>query len=242
MWSTYVLSQREPSANQGQLQDKWLKDLETFVGQHPQATDSAEALLQLGMYQEFLGKADQAPKWYQQLVTTFPKASQSAKASGALRRLASVGKPIRLSGPDLQGGTVDLNSSAYRGKVVLVHYWATWVERCKEDMVLLRDFYTKRKGELEIVAVCFDDDAATAKQYLAQNRFPWKHIHERGGLDNRLANEMGVMTMPLMLLVDQKGNVANNNIQIAELQSELDRLTKPADAAANALRSAAPPR
>jgi hypothetical protein len=50
---------------------------------------------------------------------------------------------------------------------------------------------------------------------------------------------MGVMTLPLMVLVDQKGNVVNTNVQYADLDSELAKLSKPnANAGtANALRS-----
>jgi hypothetical protein len=59
---------------------------------------------------------------------------------------------------------------------------------------------------------------------LSQNRFPWKHIHDAGGLDGTLANEMGVMTLPLMVLVDQQGNVVNNNIHVAELDIEVGKL------------------
>ena len=105
-------------------------------------------------------------------------------------------------------------------------------------MVLLRDFYAKKGGrDFDIIGVCLDDDPAAAKQYLAQNKFPWKQIYETGGLDGRLANEMGVITLPLMILVDQKGNVANQNVHVAELDAELAKLAKPAAGTANAARA-----
>ena len=84
-------------------------------------------------------------------------------------------------------------------------------------------------------------DPTAPKQFLAQNRYPWKHIYEKGGVDNRLANEVGLLNPPLMILVDQKGNVANNNVHVAELDTELAKLAKPNDAGANALRGTTPP-
>jgi hypothetical protein len=198
------------------------------------------------MYQEIIGKSEEAAKWYEQLVDSFPTARPADKAKGALNRLKSLGKPMRLQGKDLQGAPVDLASSQYRGKIVLIQYWATMGERWKEDMVLLRDLYAKRGGrEFDIIGVCLDDDPTAARQYLAQNKLPWRQLYEKGGLDGRLANEMGVMTLPLMILVDQRGNVANHNVHVAELEGELAKLTKPATAgaAANALRSPpTPPR
>jgi thiol-disulfide isomerase/thioredoxin len=241
MWAEYVTSQRAPNADPAKVQEKWLADLNMFVGKYPKSADAAEGLLQLGMYQEFVGKTDEATKWYQQLVTDFPNAEPAKKANGALRRLGSVGKPIRLNGNDLAGAKVD--SASYRRKVLLIHYWATWCEPCKADMVLLKDFYAKKGGrDFDIIGVCLDSDAAAAKQYLSQNRFAWKHLHEAGGLDGRLANELGVMTLPLMILVDPNGNVANNNIHAAELEAEFGRLTTPAANTANSARTAPLPR
>jgi thiol-disulfide isomerase/thioredoxin len=240
LWAQYMTAVAQSGSNADQEQQKWLTALQGFVEKYPKSSDAAEALLQLGMYQEFYGKTDEAAKWYQQLAKDFPNAKPAPKAVGALRRLGSVGKPIQLKGTDVRGsGTIDLN--AYRRKVVLIHYWASWCEPCKEDMVLLRDFYAKRGGrDFDIIGVCLDDDRDAPKQYLTQNRFPWKHIHE-GGLDGRLANEMGVMNPPLMVLVDQNGNVVNNNIHVAELDAELTKLQTP-PGTANTPRTGSIPR
>ncbi len=245
MWAQYALSQQAPGADAAKLQDKWLADLQAFVGQYPKSADAAEALYQLGMYQEIVGKSDEAMKLYQQLKDGFPTTRPAEKATGALRRLGSLGRPMVLRGIDFQGGPVDLASPQYRGKVVLIQYWATMGERWKDDMVLLKDVYAKRGGrDFDIIGVCLDDEPAAAKQYVAQNKFPWKQIYEKGGLDGRLANEMGVITLPLMILVDQRGNVANQNVHVAELETELAKLIKPAagTANANALRTPPTPR
>ena len=228
MWAQYVVSQEKPGADAAKIQEQWLKDLQAFVEKYPSSSDTAEALLQLGMYQEFVGKTEEAGKWYQQLIRDFPNAAPAQKARGAINRLTSVGKPIRLVGKDFRDSAVDLTSATYRGKVVLIHYWATWSANCKSDMVLLKDLYAKRGGgrEFQIVGVCLDADAAAAKQFLNQNRFPWNHVYDSGGVDGKLANEMGVMTLPMMLLVDRDGKVIRNNIQAAELDAELTRLQK----------------
>jgi hypothetical protein len=246
MWAQYVASQNQPGANGAQIQQKWLADLQAFVEKYPSSNDTAEALLQLGMYQEFVGETEQAGKWYQQLVSKFPNAGQAAKARGALIRLTSVGKPIRLRGQDFNNGAMDIAAPTYRGKAVVVHYWATWSDNCKNDMVLLKNLYATQGGgrDFEIVGVCLDAEVATAKQFLNQNRFPWKHMYDSGGIDGKLANEMGVMTLPLMLLVDRDGKVVRNNIQAAELGAELTRLQKPPGEQANnnALRGGTAPR
>ena len=175
MWAEYVVSQAQPNADVAKLQEKWLADLQEFVGKYPKSPDAAEALLQLGMYLEFVGKTEEATKWYQQLVSNFPNAEPAKKAGGALRRLNSVGKPMRLRGNDLQGAPIDSVGPTYRGKVVLIHYWATWCEPCKEDMVLLKDLYAKRAGRnFDIIGVCLDNDAAHGQGII------WPRIASRG--------------------------------------------------------------
>jgi tetratricopeptide (TPR) repeat protein len=240
MWSQFALAQHAPNANMAELQTKWLADLEKFVKTYTKSADTAEALFQLGMYQEFMGNNQEAIKWYQQLVTNFPKVRSAERATGALTRLNSLGKQISIRGKDLSGGApVDLVQ--YRGKAVLIQYWATWSDPAKADMAQLNNVYSKRggrSGDFEIISICLDDNPAPAKQFIAENKYPWKNIYEPGGLESRLANEMGVMTVPLMLLVDSKGTVVNQNVHAPELEGELAKLSPNAGAAgtANALR------
>ena len=53
------------------VQAEWLDNLEKFVQDYPKAADTADALLQLGIAQEFAGNEDKAKKWYGQLVSGF---------------------------------------------------------------------------------------------------------------------------------------------------------------------------
>jgi hypothetical protein len=101
----------------------------------------------------------------------------------------------------------------------------------------LKDFYAKNAGRgFEIVGVNLDESPAPAREFLTENRLPWKQLHEPGGLDGRLANELGVMTVPLMILVDAQGNVVSDNIHVGQLDAELNRLLKPQGSGSNASR------
>jgi len=223
MWAEYVLSQAAPDADFAKIQEKWLADLEAFAKANPTSPDSAEALLQLGMSHEFGGRLDPAKQWYQKLATDFPNTPQASKAAGALRRLGSVGKPLQFRAQDIRRTPIDLAGRDYRGKVVLIQYWATWYDRCKEDMDALKELYAKYggRGGFEIIGVCLDRSPQVMQDFLTKNRYPWRQVHEPGGFDGRLANDMGVMTLPLMILVDQKGVVVDDNIFVPELEAEL---------------------
>lgn len=225
LWAEYSLAQADPKANYPKVQEAWLESLEKFVKAHPRTPDTAEALLQLGMAKEFSGEEEEAVEWYALLAKSFASTDAGKKARGAMRRLDSIGKAFPLKGAAVRGGKVDL--AQYRGKHVLVHYWATWCEPCKDDIEDLAKLHEKyrRKG-FEVVGVNLDSSVGQAQQYLAKNRLPWKNLYDEGGLDGRLANEMGVMTLPLMLLVDDKGQVINRNIHVAEVENELQRVMR----------------
>ncbi|MDE2491652.1 MAG: TlpA family protein disulfide reductase [Elusimicrobia bacterium] len=61
--------------------------------------------------------------------------------------------------PALGGGTVSLSSE--RGKVVLVNFWATWCDSCREELPTLRELARRRDGpDFALLAVNVDEDAS----------------------------------------------------------------------------------
>jgi thiol-disulfide isomerase/thioredoxin len=223
--AAYGQSLQKPNADFAKIQTDWLKDLEGYVKQYPQGDDTAEAMLQLGFSQEHAGNENAAKEWYSQIAQKFPKSSSAKKATGAVARLESVGKQMRLRGTTVTGAA--LNLAAYRGKVVLIHYWATWSEPCLADLSVLKNIQAKyARDRFAIVGVSLDGSKDDLRRYLAQNRLPWPQIYEQGGLDNRLANELGILTLPTMLLVDQRGRVINRNVHVGGLDGELKKLLR----------------
>ncbi|MHB8899141.1 MAG: thioredoxin-like domain-containing protein [Thermoguttaceae bacterium] len=207
------------------IHQQWVKDLEKFTETYPQSPITAEAMFELATVREVSGEEDQANEWYAQIVKNFPESPQAAKAGGAVARLRSVGNVIRFNGKAPDGDTVDLDK--YRGKVVLIQYWASWCEPCKTDMSVLKDMAIRygTKG-FDVIGVNLDRTAEEMKSYLGQNPLPWKQIREEGGLDSRPASELGIHMLPTMILVDQEGRVVNRNIHVAELDSELRKLIR----------------
>lgn len=221
----YGQSIQAEGADFAKVQEKWLADLDQYVKDYPKSPDAAEALLQLGMAREFAGQYDQAITLYGQLATDFPQAPSAPKAKGAKTRLSSVGKPIVLKGQGVDGKPVDL--AKYKGKVVLIHYWATWCEPCKADMAQLKELKAKyAKPGFELIGVNLDSNVKEVGEYLKQNKLPWAQVYEPGGLESRLANELGILTLPTMILVDEKGNVVDRNIHVTQLDTELKKRLK----------------
>ncbi len=218
----YALALQAPKAKFQEVQEKWLENLRKFVEEYPKASDAAEAMLQLGMAHEFAGEDDKAVEWFGRVVAEFPNSPGAAKAAGARRRLDAVGKQIEFQGQNPAGGTVDL--AKFRGRVMLIQYWATWCEPCKADMSTIKDMIAKYGQNFGVIGVNLDHNVKDLAEYVKENQLTWPQIHEEGGLDSRPANQLGILTVPTMILVDQKGRVVHRGVQAAELDREVRKL------------------
>jgi thiol-disulfide isomerase/thioredoxin len=221
--SRYAAAMQAPDANVERAQADWLAELARFVERHPEAPDAAEALLQMGIADEFSGDEEQALARYAAIVERFPQAPVAGKARGAARRLQSVGTPFTLSARTFEGKPLDVATLA--GRPVVIHYWAAWCEPCKVDIARIRELREKYGGgKLGVVGVVLDSDREAVARYLASRPIPWPQLIEEGGLDGRLAEEFGVLTLPTMVLVGADGRVIDRNVSINDLDRRLAEL------------------
>jgi len=220
----YAQAISAPKADVAKIQADWVKSLEEYISDYPASPDAAEAMLNLGMAREYAGQDDDAKKWYERIGREFADSPQAKKAIGAAHRIDSVGTVLNLTGKGPSGETVDLAS--YRGKAVLIQYWATWSESAKNDMPALKELTTKYRGSFAVIGVSLDANIKTLKGYLAENPLPWQQIFEDGGQNSRPANALGIITVPTMILVDAQGKVVNRSIQATEIEAELKKLVR----------------
>ena len=214
-------------------QAAWLANLEKYVADHPKSADTAEAMLQLAMAQEFAGQEEETKKWYGRIRAEFPDTPTAKKATGALVRLDCVGKSIRLKGTNVNPGikATAIDIAQLKDKAVLIQYWATWCEPALVDMAQLKEVQAEfAKDGLVVVGVSLDNKPEDLKDYLSQHKLPWPQLFEPGGLDSRLANEMGILTLPTMILIGKDGKVLNRGVHITDLEREVTNLLRPSTA------------
>ncbi len=106
---------------------------------------------------------------------------------------------------DAAGKTVRLKQ--YRGKVVLLDFWATWCHGCKEEIPWFSEFQKiyGRKG-LAVIGVSMDEDGwKVLRPFLAQNRVPYRMLLG----DASMAKPYGAAeSLPDTFLIDRKGKIA----------------------------------
>jgi thiol-disulfide isomerase/thioredoxin len=150
---------------------------------------------------------------------------------GILRRVNLLGNKLELEGQLLEGEPLDWES--YRGKVVLVDFWAVWCGPCRAEVPNLLEHYRMYKDKgFEILGVSLDDERAAAEQYVEQTAIPWATVFDKGS-DTSMATKYAINAIPRLILVDQEGTVVHMNARGEILTEQLAKLLgEPAVAAA----------
>jgi thiol-disulfide isomerase/thioredoxin len=158
---------------------------------------------------------------------TGPYAQHVAPQVKARRKLTeSLGKPIELSATTLDGTTV--NTRDWRGKVILVDFWATWCPPCVAALPKVKKMYIDYHAKgLEVLAVSSDENVDELKAFLARDKgMNWPQAFDpKKGADelHPLAKSVGVARLPAMFLIDRQGILRSTDAQ-TNFETEIPKL------------------
>lgn len=146
---------------------------------------------------------------------------------GTARRLRLPGNEIEVSGT--LGDGSELNWEDYRGKVVLVDFWASWCGPCLAELPNMKKNIEQYgdKGFV-ILGINMDSTRAAFEKAVKQHDISWQNIfvEESGatGWDAPMATRYGISGIPTAILVDQEGKVVSLRARGAELDRRLEAL------------------
>ena len=135
----------------------------------------------------------------------------------AQQRFAVGDKPLEFREKTLDGRSLSLND--YRGKVVLLDFWATSCSPCVAELPAIQSYYNKYRAQgFEVVGISLDDDEATLRAWVKARNLAWPQLFGGGRPENRDAQNYGVYTIPFTLLIGKDGVIAAVNPQAEALE------------------------
>jgi thiol-disulfide isomerase/thioredoxin len=185
-----------------------------------------------------LNDNDLATRGYKEFGELFAK-SDDADLSAYGRQIVGskpsesfVGKPFPLVGTTLDSTVFDIDQ--YRGRVVLVDFWATGSGPCKEKLPRLVKLHEQfHKRGFEVVGVDLDQKLDELGKFLDDNKLPWVNlVGEKDGDDMKfpIAEKYEINTIPTTFLIGRDGRVVMRDPGDEELSKKIEELlaAKPA--------------
>lgn len=131
-----------------------------------------------------------------------------------------IGEPLQIDLPSLQGEAVEW--SDYRGKIVLVPFWAAEYPDSVQIFPLLEQIRAADPDQIAILGVSLDVNDASVSAFTSQMQPDWVSVRstdvaERGAL-SPLAKQVGLASMPYVVVVDREGNVAAVSMSAGDLE------------------------
>lgn len=128
-----------------------------------------------------------------------------------------------ITGTDLDGGKVSL--AQYRGKVVVLNFWASWCAPCRAESPTLEALYEKhKKSGTQFLGVNIKDDRTAARAFVRKQKIAYPSVYDQSGeVALGFRDTVPPKAIPSTIVVDAKGRVSGRIIGEATYDG-LDKL------------------
>jgi peroxiredoxin len=210
-----------------------ISSLNDYLKQFIQTTPNATlGVLALGWASRSLPPAEMDSQ-LKGLKTRFPgnaflaemeKASSQQQQTEPSSGASWVGKTVpELVMPDVNGN--DISISSFRGKYLLIDFWASWCGPCRMENPNVVKAYNEFKGKnFTILGVSLDKDKDSWKKAISQDHLAWSHMSDLKYWNSQAVETFGFQGIPFNVLVDPSGKVIGESLRGEELDAKLKQV------------------
>jgi peroxiredoxin len=210
-----------------------LKEFDTLLARHKgeKSDDVAQILFMKAMlYVQILDDTQKGGALFKQVKADFPGTRFAEGVDGILANLEQMEavKKIQRSlvigskFPDFQEKDITgkpMSIAKYKGKVVLVDFWATWCGPCVMELPNVLATYEKHHAKgFEIIGISLDQVAQKLTDFTKAQNMPWQQFFDGQAWQNKLAQKYGVNSIPATYLLDGEGKIIGKDLRGEDLE------------------------
>lgn len=215
-----------------------LKEFDTLLASHKdeKTDDVAQILMMKAMlYLQVFENDEKGTEMLQQLKKDFPDTKQGKNVDAMLENMKAQAAAKKINKalvegskfPDFEEKDLDgkaLSIANYKGKVVLIDFWATWCGPCVGELPNVLKAYEKFHGQgFEIIGVSLDSDEGKLKSFIADKKMTWQQFFDGKGWGNKLAAKYGIQSIPATYLLDGEGKIIGKGMRGEALAEAVEK-------------------
>jgi thiol-disulfide isomerase/thioredoxin len=193
------------------------------------------ALMKARLYLEVFENTDKGIAFLKEIKTRFPdseiaknvdQAVASIEKQAAAASALTVGKTFpAFAEKDLNGQPLALAN--FKGKVVLIDFWATWCGPCVAELPNVLAAYEKYHDKgFEIIGISLDQSRDALTAFIKEKNMKWAQYFDGLGWKNKLSEQNGIQAIPATFLLDGEGKIIARNLRGPALDNKLATLLK----------------
>ncbi len=173
------------------------------------------------------GKEQEGVAVLKQFLELDPRATEASQARAVIANLKMVDAKVAPTFVVKSHTGDELSLEKFKGKIVLLDFWASWCLPCRIDMPEVRKIWKQYGSDrFAIIGINLDSSRPPFEAYMKEEGITWLQYYDGLGWGNKISRLYGVYAIPHTVLIDQDGVIQATGLRGEVLSEKIGELLK----------------